>query len=143
VASALQPAKVVRVENDEETKTANVVVPDNQLSLAIGREGQNARLAAKLTGWRIDIKSEKQMREEQARKLFVDLTPEELAAYGAGTGSAGQAQEGDGESAAAAKANGEGDRAGLGEAPAADVETVPVTGEKAVEAHEEGSGSSG
>jgi len=81
VASALQPAKVVRVEIDEETKTAKVIVPDNQLSLAIGREGQNARLAAKLTGWRIDIKNEMQMREAEAAKLFVDLTEEELAQY--------------------------------------------------------------
>jgi N utilization substance protein A len=56
-------------------------VPDNQLSLAIGREGQNARLAAKLTGWRIDIKSESQVREQEAAKLFVDLSPEELAQY--------------------------------------------------------------
>ncbi len=79
VAAALQPAKVSRVEIDEETKTATVIVPDNQLSLAIGREGQNARLAAKLTGWRIDIKSESQVREAEARKLFRDLTPEELA----------------------------------------------------------------
>lgn len=81
VASALQPAKVVRVEIDDGTKTARVVVPDNQLSLAIGREGQNARLAAKLTGWRIDIKSESQVREQEAAKLFVDLSPEELAQY--------------------------------------------------------------
>lgn len=81
VASALQPAKVTRVEIDEDTKTARVTVPDNQLSLAIGREGQNARLAAKLTGWRIDIKSESQVREQEAAKLFVDLSPEELAQY--------------------------------------------------------------
>jgi len=79
VAAALQPAKVSRVEIDEATRTATVIVPDNQLSLAIGRDGQNARLAAKLTGWRIDIKSESQEREAQARKLFRDLTPEELA----------------------------------------------------------------
>jgi N utilization substance protein A len=79
VAAALQPAKVSRVEIDEETRTATVIVPDNQLSLAIGREGQNARLAAKLTGWRIDIKSETQVREAEARRLFRDLTPEELA----------------------------------------------------------------
>ena len=58
VANALSPAQVVRVSTDEETKTATVVVPDRQLSLAIGKEGQNARLAAKLTGWRIDIKSD-------------------------------------------------------------------------------------
>ena len=73
VAGALSPAKVTRVEIDEETKTALVIVPDNQLSLAIGREGQNARLAAKLTGWRIDIKSETQIKEIEAKKLFVDL----------------------------------------------------------------------
>jgi len=76
VAGALSPAKVSRVEMDEETKTAQVIVPDNQLSLAIGREGQNARLAAKLTGWRIDIKSETQIKEIEAKKIFVDL-PEE------------------------------------------------------------------
>lgn len=60
VASALSPAKVVSVEIFEEEKIARVVVPDYQLSLAIGKEGQNARLAAKLTGWKIDIKSESQ-----------------------------------------------------------------------------------
>lgn len=58
VANALRPAKVTRVEVDEEEKVARVVVPDHQLSLAIGKEGQNARLAAKLTGWKIDIRSE-------------------------------------------------------------------------------------
>ncbi|MSQ27083.1 MAG: transcription termination/antitermination protein NusA [Dehalococcoidia bacterium] len=57
VANALSPAPVVSVRVNEDEKTAAVVVPDRQLSLAIGREGQNARLAAKLTGWRIDIKS--------------------------------------------------------------------------------------
>ena len=57
VGSALSPAKVDRVLIDESTHTATVIVPDDQLSLAIGKEGQNARLAAKLTGWRIDIKS--------------------------------------------------------------------------------------
>ena len=57
VAASLSPAKVDRALIDEETHTATVIVPDDQLSLAIGKEGQNARLAAKLTGWRIDIKS--------------------------------------------------------------------------------------
>lgn len=60
VANALSPAKVVSVKINEEEKIARVVVPDYQLSLAIGKEGQNARLAAKLTGWKIDIKSESQ-----------------------------------------------------------------------------------
>ncbi len=60
VANALQPAKVKEVRTDPDTQTAQVIVPDYQLSLAIGKEGQNARLAARLTGWRIDIKSESQ-----------------------------------------------------------------------------------
>jgi N utilization substance protein A len=65
VANALQPAKVREARVDPETQTALVIVPDYQLSLAIGREGQNARLAARLTGWRIDIKSETQFVDEQ------------------------------------------------------------------------------
>ena len=64
VANALQPAKVKEVRIDPDTQTALVVVPDYQLSLAIGKEGQNARLAARLTGWRIDIKSESQANGE-------------------------------------------------------------------------------
>jgi N utilization substance protein A len=78
IANALSPAKVLHVSLDEEAerRTANVVVPDSYLSLAIGREGQNARLAAKLTGWRIDIRSESEAgdlleriaEEEQARR---------------------------------------------------------------------------
>ena len=63
IENALSPAKVVTVIADDEAKTARVVVPDYQLSLAIGKEGQNARLAAKLTGFKIDIKSESQMKE--------------------------------------------------------------------------------
>jgi len=58
VANALSPAQVVGVRIDEENRIANVMVPERMLSLAIGREGQNARLAAKLTGWRIDIRSD-------------------------------------------------------------------------------------
>jgi N utilization substance protein A len=64
VANALAPAKVKEVAVDDDTSTAQVIVPDYQLSLAIGKEGQNARLAAKLTGYRIDIKSETQAGEE-------------------------------------------------------------------------------
>ena len=63
IANALSPAKVLMVQVNEEEKTARVIVPDNQLSLAIGKEGQNARLAAKLTGWKIDIKSQSQSLE--------------------------------------------------------------------------------
>ena len=63
IQNALSPAKVISVIADDEEKTAKVVVPDYQLSLAIGKEGQNARLAARLTGFKIDIKSETQARE--------------------------------------------------------------------------------
>lgn len=63
IENALSPAKVICVVADEEAREAQVIVPDNQLSLAIGKEGQNARLAAKLTGFKIDIKSETQARE--------------------------------------------------------------------------------
>ncbi|MDO5787699.1 MAG: transcription termination factor NusA [Phascolarctobacterium sp.] len=66
VANALSPAKVVSTNVNEAEKICRVVVPDYQLSLAIGKEGQNARLAAKLTGWKIDIKSESQAKEEEA-----------------------------------------------------------------------------
>ena len=64
IAKALSPAKVLMVYVNEEEKAARVVVPDSQLSLAIGKEGQNARLAAKLTGWKIDIKSQSQVEAE-------------------------------------------------------------------------------
>lgn len=66
IAKALSPAKVLMVYINETEKAAKVIVPDNQLSLAIGKEGQNARLAAKLTGWKIDVKSQTQMEEELA-----------------------------------------------------------------------------
>ncbi|EPR10224.1 transcription termination factor NusA [Ruminiclostridium papyrosolvens] len=72
ISSSLSPAKVVRVDVDENEKSAKVVVPDYQLSLAIGKEGQNARLAAKLTGWKIDIKSESQLRQSIEKQLFDD-----------------------------------------------------------------------
>src|SRR5919197_1248576 len=75
VANALEPAHVVRVDIVPEDKTAYVVVPDRQLSLAIGKEGQNARLAAKLTGWRIDIRSESEVRAE----LEPEVEPEPVA----------------------------------------------------------------
>src|SRR5439155_25598646 len=68
VANALSPAKVKEVRIDQREKTALVIVPDYQLSLAIGKEGQNARLAARLTGWRVDIKSETQQAQEHARR---------------------------------------------------------------------------
>ena len=61
IKASLSPAKVISVDINEEEKSALVVVPDDQLSLAIGKEGQNARLAAKLTNWKIDIKSKSQV----------------------------------------------------------------------------------
>src|SRR3954462_9387092 len=66
IAKALSPARVREVLVDDDSKQATVVVPDDQLSLAIGREGLNARLAARLTGWRIDIRSETEFAEEEA-----------------------------------------------------------------------------
>ena len=62
VANALSPSRIVSVAISDNDKNCRVVVPDNQLSLAIGKEGQTARLAARLTGWKIDIKSVKQAR---------------------------------------------------------------------------------
>ena len=66
IQSALAPARVREVRLDDDTGTATVIVSDYQLSLAIGKEGQNARLAARLTGWRIDIKSETQLADEES-----------------------------------------------------------------------------
>ena len=66
VAKALSPARVREVLVDDDARQATVIVPDDQLSLAIGREGQNARLAARLTGWRVDIRSESEFAEEEA-----------------------------------------------------------------------------
>ncbi len=72
VREALGPAKVKEVRINEDLGVATVIVPDNQLSLAIGKEGQNARLAARLTGWRVDIKGETQFAEEEAGGGIVD-----------------------------------------------------------------------
>jgi transcription termination/antitermination protein NusA len=66
VAKALSPARVREVLVDDEGKQATVIVPDDQLSLAIGKDGLNARLAARLTGWRVDIRSETEFAEEEA-----------------------------------------------------------------------------
>jgi N utilization substance protein A len=73
IAEALSPAKAVKVTLNEEAKSAFVLVPDNQLSLAIGKSGQNVRLAARLTGWRIDIRSESQV----AKATLIDATTDE------------------------------------------------------------------
>ena len=66
VSNALSPAEVVSIEVDEDNRICKVIVPDDQLSLAIGREGQNVRLAARLTGWKIDLTSVKKAQEAQA-----------------------------------------------------------------------------
>ncbi len=76
IAAALSPADVISVDIKEEGKTCRVVVPDDQLSLAIGKEGQNARLAAKLTGWKIDIKPASAPAEEEPEEE-VQLTQEQ------------------------------------------------------------------
>ena len=68
IAAALLPAQIMAVDIKEEERFAQVIVPDDQLSLAIGKAGQNARLAAKLTNWKIDIKSETQFREMLMKK---------------------------------------------------------------------------
>src|SRR3954451_13188343 len=70
VAKALSPARVREVLVDDSNKQATVIVPDDQLSLAIGREGQNARLAARLTGWRVDIRSETEFAKEEQESGF-------------------------------------------------------------------------
>ena len=70
VAKALSPARVREVLVDDENRQATVIVPDDQLSLAIGREGQNARLAAKLTGWRVDIVGESEFAERAEDEGF-------------------------------------------------------------------------
>jgi N utilization substance protein A len=108
IKNSLSPARVNKVLIDEENKFALIVVSNDQLSLAIGREGQNARLAARLTGWKIDIKSEKQFEDElaEAREERIknqepgedgDQTPEEKTAK----------KEDSGEDAAAVKAKAE------------------------------------
>ena len=77
VAKALSPARVREVYLDDEAKEATVVVPDDQLALAIGKEGMNARLAARLTGWKVDIKSDTEFATEEAEAAFAGEGEEE------------------------------------------------------------------
>jgi N utilization substance protein A len=102
VSNALSPARVKEVNVYEDEELSEVIVPDSQLSLAIGKEGQNARLAAKLTGWRIDIKSESQQRDERegytAHVEEEEKEDSETAEHG---------QDGDGEEEACLPDNGE------------------------------------
>jgi len=86
ITEALSPAKAMSVTANEEAKSAFVIVPDHQLSLAIGKEGQNVRLAARLTGWRIDIRSETQAKEQQQ-------AAQAPAVAAAGNGAAGEHAE--------------------------------------------------
>lgn len=88
IANSLSPAKVLSVEVDEEAKTSRVVVPDYQLSLAIGKAGQNARLAAKLTNWKIDIKSESQLQDVEAESSQNVLDEMAFDGYEEGNGEA-------------------------------------------------------
>ena len=80
IKQALKPADVLRVvitNPNPDKRACKVVVPDNQLSLAIGRDGQNARLAVKLTGWKIDIKSNSQIEEEISRLEQAEMAAEQ------------------------------------------------------------------
>jgi N utilization substance protein A len=96
--SALSPAEVTRIYVDNEMKSLEVIVPDDQLSLAIGKKGQNVRLAAKLTGWNIDIKSESRA-AEAAMEEFTDATSQvDEGAGDAEVGEEVQAEAGDSES---------------------------------------------
>lgn len=107
VANALSPAKAKEVRIDPESQTASVIVPDFQLSLAIGKEGQNARLAARLTGWRIDIKSESQTAQEVQKRPASPVSGPE----GEGASRAvPEAAAGEGSQPAAREAALEGDR---------------------------------
>ena len=78
IANSLSPAKVLGVDLFEKEKTATVIVPDMQLSLAIGKSGQNARLAAKLTGWKVDIKSESEYKDKKDTDSKNDLEKNDL-----------------------------------------------------------------
>ncbi|HXF36626.1 MAG TPA: transcription termination factor NusA [Actinomycetota bacterium] len=95
VANALQPARVKEVRIDPDTQTALVIVPDYQLSLAIGKEGQNARLAARLTGLRIDIKSETQVEQEQRAPAPAPPPAAEEAAEGSAPAEPAEVEEGE------------------------------------------------
>ena len=77
IAKALSPAKVLKVSAIEGEKIARVVVPDDKLSLAIGKDGQNARLAARLTGWKVDVKSESKAKLEEETEVVEEGVQEE------------------------------------------------------------------
>ena len=149
VAKALSPARVREVLVDDDGRQATVVVPDDQLSLAIGREGQNARLAARLTGWRVDIRSETEFAQEEAEQPFDDELQGRCAAIlatgrrcpnAALSGSrycgleSHQALEGQPtDYVAGSPPEGDGEGAGPEEAPAAEAEEAPAAPDAPVE----------
>jgi N utilization substance protein A len=126
VANALQPAKVSRVRIDPDNQTALVMVPDYQLSLAIGKEGQNARLAARLTGWRIDIKSESQAAEDETRARQASATPAAPASPAAEEAERPEVAAPPGESLEPAGESGEAVPEQPGQEPAPDPGEVPA-----------------
>jgi N utilization substance protein A len=132
IQSALAPARVREVRLDDDTGTATVIVSDYQLSLAIGKEGQNARLAARLTGWRIDIKSETQLADEEsgyageewAEGEWIENEAGEMVWQPAGGGTALSATEWSQGAEAGDSAEGEGEGEGTDGASA---EAAPAT----------------
>jgi N utilization substance protein A len=130
VANALSPAQVISVDIDEEKRIANVTVPERMLSLAIGREGQNARLAARLTGWRIDIRSDVSVAEAKAAASdeAKAAAAESAATPDAATAVAGTAEVGEAGAAPAKKT-----RARKATEPAADAAEAVAAGAVAAE----------
>ena len=141
VASALSPAKVSRVIIDESTRSATVIAPDNQLSLAIGREGQNVRLAARLTGWRIDIRGEGQLQQAKEQALAQALeaeaetaeAPEVALATAAGEAPEAEAETAEAPEVALATAAGEALEAEAETAEAPEVAVATEAGEAPVQ----------
>ncbi|MGE5588506.1 MAG: transcription termination factor NusA [Clostridia bacterium] len=134
VSNALSPARVILTRVDEANHSARAIVPDNQLSLAIGKEGQNVRLAAKLTGWKIDIKSDSQARllEEEEERLAAEraLQEQEARAPEAGEEPETGVETGAEEAAPAAPA--------VGEPPAMETEMDESREGERAEAEEDG-----
>ena len=133
IANSLSPAKATYVRLNAEEKTAVVVVPDRQLSLAIGKEGQNARLAAKLTNWRIDIKSETAAAEEAARRAEEEAAAAARAAERAAKAAAAQALLAEAEASLAAEEQVEQAQAPEPEPTMATVAEAPATEAPAIE----------
>jgi N utilization substance protein A len=128
VANALSPAQVLGVDIDEEHRIASVTVPERMLSLAIGREGQNARLAAKLTGWRIDIRSDVSVAEAKAAAESRTVEADAAGAPAAAVEAAGSAPAAEDAPAAkpkrVTKKAAADEAAAVGQAPAAEVAPV-------------------